>query len=54
MRVAKGGLHGKPQWVELEGGDLDLVVLQAVAGMADLPYEESTHSEQDMLATGRR
>lgn len=63
VRVAKGGLDGKPQWMELEGGDLDLIVLQAVDGLtpvADLAeavmadFEEEGYSEEDVMAALRR
>jgi hypothetical protein len=36
VRVARGSEDGSPQWVELAGGELDLVVWQLVDGLSPL------------------
>lgn len=36
VRVARGSEDGTPQWIELEGGELDLVVWQFVDGFSPI------------------
>lgn len=63
VRVGKGGLDGKPVWVELSGGDLDLIVLQAIDGLTPLAdvaenvmadFEEEGYAEEDIVNAVRR
>jgi len=55
VRVARGSEDGTPQWIELEGGELDLVVWQFVDGfspIADIMDSVLEHLQDEENDTG--